>query len=132
VFLALLAVVVVLLLVLSLVGWALWAVISTAVVGLVIGGLARLVVPGRQPIGLLATIFIGFIGSIGGGVIGHAAGLGHLATVLVEVGVSAVVVVAAAGTGAGRRVGAGGRPSLGRGLPLPPRVSYSRSRLRRR
>jgi uncharacterized membrane protein YeaQ/YmgE (transglycosylase-associated protein family) len=114
-FLALLAVLVVLFVVLPLAGLALWAVISTAIVGLIIGGLARLVVPGRQRIGLLATILIGFVGSIVGSVIGHAAGLDHLATVLVEVGVSAVVVLAATGTDAGRRVGSARRRPLGRG-----------------
>lgn len=42
-------------------------VISWCIFGLVVGGIARLLVPGRQPIGCLGTIFLGVIGSIIGG-----------------------------------------------------------------
>ena len=83
---------IVLFVVLPLVGLALWTLVSTAIVGLFFGGLARLVLPGTQPIGGLATILSGLIGSILGGLIGHAIGVGHLATVLLEIGVSVVAV----------------------------------------
>lgn len=98
----------VLFVVLPLVGLALWTLVSTAIVGLFFGALARLVVPGTQPIGALATILSGLIGSILGGFIGHEIGVGHLATVLLEIGVAAVAVTAFSSTQA-RRQGLPGR-----------------------
>ncbi len=35
-------------------------------IGLVVGGLGRLAVPGRQPIGCLMTMLIGIIGAVAG------------------------------------------------------------------
>ncbi len=40
--------------------------------GLLIGALARLVLPGRQHLGLLATMLFGMVGSIIGGVVANA------------------------------------------------------------
>jgi uncharacterized membrane protein YeaQ/YmgE (transglycosylase-associated protein family) len=37
------------------------------IVGLVAGGLARLIIPGRQPMGLFMTMLLGLIGSVVGG-----------------------------------------------------------------
>lgn len=37
------------------------------VVGLIAGGLARLILPGRDPMGCLATMLLGVLGSIVGG-----------------------------------------------------------------
>lgn len=37
------------------------------IIGLVAGGLARLMVPGRQPMGLLLTMVLGLVGSLIGG-----------------------------------------------------------------
>jgi uncharacterized membrane protein YeaQ/YmgE (transglycosylase-associated protein family) len=45
----------------GIISWILW--------GLVIGLIARLVLPGRQPIGLLWTIALGVAGSLVGGLI---------------------------------------------------------------
>lgn len=45
--------------------------ISIALSGLVIGALGRLAIPGRQPMGCLATILVGIGGSIVGGLIGR-------------------------------------------------------------
>ena len=42
-----------------------------AVFGLVIGGLARLVLPGRESIGVLGTILAGLGGSLVGGIVGR-------------------------------------------------------------
>ena len=39
------------------------------IIGLIAGGLARLLVPGRQPMGLLMTMVLGLVGSIIGGFI---------------------------------------------------------------
>lgn len=97
--LVLLAVLVVLLIVLPLIGLALWTLISIGVVGLIIGGLARLVIPGRQDIGILATILIGWIGSLVGGFLGfHVLHTGRFLTILLEIGVAAALVAIAGGT----------------------------------
>src|SRR5690606_18121477 len=46
------------------------AIISWAVFGLIAGAIARLLVPGRQPIGMLATVGLGIVGSVvGGGIV---------------------------------------------------------------
>ena len=39
------------------------------IIGLVAGGLARLLIPGRQPMGLLMTMLLGLAGSVVGGLI---------------------------------------------------------------
>ena len=56
-------------------------------IGLVIGGLARLLVPGRQHIGLILTILIGIVAALLGGIIttaiigaGHRGGLAERVT----------------------------------------------------
>lgn len=93
--LAVFAVLILLFVILPLVGVALWFVISTAVVGLVLGALGRLIVPGEQPIGVLATIICGWAGSLIGGVIGRIIwNHSHQwATFLIEVGISAAAVL---------------------------------------
>lgn len=104
VILALFVVLVVLFVVLPLVGMALWALFTTIVVGLVLGALGRLVVPGRQPISLVATALAGIVGAVVGGFIGdHALGVGWFETLLLEIGVSALMVAAMAGPRASRR-----------------------------
>jgi uncharacterized membrane protein YeaQ/YmgE (transglycosylase-associated protein family) len=40
------------------------------IVGLIAGALARLLVPGRDPMGLLGTIVLGLVGSLIGGFVG--------------------------------------------------------------
>lgn len=39
-------------------------------VGLIAGGLARLLVPGRDPMGFLGTLVLGLVGSVVGGFLG--------------------------------------------------------------
>ena len=39
------------------------------VIGLVAGALARLILPGRDPMGIIATMILGIIGSVIGGVV---------------------------------------------------------------
>lgn len=93
---ALLVILVLLFVILPLIGLALWAFITTVVVGLVIGGVARLVVPGQQPIGLLATVVCGLCGSILGGFFGqHVFHVGHFPTVLLEIAVAVGAVLLA-------------------------------------
>ena len=41
-----------------------WTIISAVIVGLIIGALARLVMPGKQNIGVIMTIVLGVLGSL--------------------------------------------------------------------
>lgn len=43
-----------------------WTVITAIIMGAIIGGLARLVLPGRQSISLLVTVILGILGSLVG------------------------------------------------------------------
>jgi len=52
--------------------------IGFLVAGLVIGALARLVKPGKQNLGLLATLGLGLVGSIIGGLIAQLFGTGGI------------------------------------------------------
>lgn len=47
----------------------LWAILVWSLFGLVAGAIARLLIPGRQPMGILMTIVLGVIGSLVGGFI---------------------------------------------------------------
>jgi uncharacterized membrane protein YeaQ/YmgE (transglycosylase-associated protein family) len=91
--LALFLLLVVLFVVFPVVGMPAWAIISTIIVGFVIGALARLVVPGRQRVNVLITFLAGLVGSIVGGFVGsHVLGLGWIGSTLVEIGVAALVI----------------------------------------
>lgn len=93
--LALFVILLVLFVVFPLAGMALWALFMTLVVGLVIGALARLVVPGRRKMSLTRTALVGITGAIVGGFLGNRVlHVGGLATLLLEIGVAAVVVAA--------------------------------------
>ncbi|MCP9491632.1 MAG: GlsB/YeaQ/YmgE family stress response membrane protein [Solirubrobacteraceae bacterium MAG38_C4-C5] len=46
--------------------------------GLVVGALARLLLPGRQSIGLIMTLVLGLAGSVIGGVIANSIGSGDI------------------------------------------------------
>ena len=52
--------------------------IGFIVFGLVVGLIARLVVPGRQHLSLPMTVGLGLVGSVGGGVVANALGTGDL------------------------------------------------------
>jgi uncharacterized membrane protein YeaQ/YmgE (transglycosylase-associated protein family) len=94
----LIVILLVLLVVLPIVGWTLYLLISAAIVGAIIGGLARLALPGRQDLGLFSTIVIGWIGSVFGSLLGrHVFHVGSLLTILCEIGVAAVLVAIASG-----------------------------------
>jgi uncharacterized membrane protein YeaQ/YmgE (transglycosylase-associated protein family) len=49
----------------------LWAIIGWCLFGLVAGAIARLLVPGRQALGILMTMVLGIVGSLLGGFIGY-------------------------------------------------------------
>jgi len=49
-------------------------ILVTLIVGLVVGALAKLIMPGRDPGGILITILLGIAGSFVAGMLGHALG----------------------------------------------------------
>jgi uncharacterized membrane protein YeaQ/YmgE (transglycosylase-associated protein family) len=53
-------------------------VIGFLVAGLIIGALARLIVPGKQHLGILATLALGLVGSLIGGLIAQFFGTGDI------------------------------------------------------
>jgi uncharacterized membrane protein YeaQ/YmgE (transglycosylase-associated protein family) len=82
----------------------LWAIIA----GLVIGLLARLVLPGRQPIPLWATVVIGIIGGLIGNGLAAAFNVAHTSGVDwvrhgFQVGVAAILIALVTPLWAGRR-----------------------------
>jgi uncharacterized membrane protein YeaQ/YmgE (transglycosylase-associated protein family) len=46
-----------------------WNILGWILAGLIVGVIARFLVPGRQPMGWLATIGLGLVGSVVGGAI---------------------------------------------------------------
>ena len=52
-----------------------FGVIGWIVFGLVVGLVAKLIMPGRDPGGLIVTILLGIIGAVLGGYVGRALGL---------------------------------------------------------
>ncbi|HSH61447.1 MAG TPA: hypothetical protein VK988_17750 [Acidimicrobiales bacterium] len=52
--------------------------IGFIVFGLVVGALARLVVPGRQHLSIVMTLLLGLVGSVVGGVVANAIGTGDI------------------------------------------------------
>jgi uncharacterized membrane protein YeaQ/YmgE (transglycosylase-associated protein family) len=63
-------------------------------IGLVVGAVARLVIPGRQHIGIIVTILIGIVAAVVGGILTAAIlGAGHtIITFIVAVLLAALVV----------------------------------------
>jgi uncharacterized membrane protein YeaQ/YmgE (transglycosylase-associated protein family) len=49
----------------------LWFLIVLFISGLIVGAIARLLVPGRDPMGLLGTAVLGIVGSFVGGFLGY-------------------------------------------------------------
>ena len=83
--------------------------IGFIVAGLVIGLLARLILPGRQKIGLLWTLVLGVIGSIIGGTIANMLGSGDIWELNV-IGFVAAVVASVALLAVAERAGLGAGP----------------------
>ncbi len=85
-------------------------ILGLIVIGLVIGVIARLVLPGRQRIGMALTLLLGVAGAIVGGVVASLIGTGEifelnfLGTVVGVVAAAGFIGAAdAAGIGGGRR-----------------------------
>jgi uncharacterized membrane protein YeaQ/YmgE (transglycosylase-associated protein family) len=73
-----------------------WSVIIAIFVGGVIGGLARLLLPGKQKISVTATVGIGILAALLGGVVAQAFGIGddgfHWIKFAIQVGFAMVGV----------------------------------------
>lgn len=54
------------------------AIISWIIMGLIVGVLAKWIMPGNDPGGLIITILIGVAGAFVGGFVGSLAGLGRV------------------------------------------------------
>jgi uncharacterized membrane protein YeaQ/YmgE (transglycosylase-associated protein family) len=82
-------------------------------IGLVIGALARLLVPGRQHIGVIMTILIGVVAALVGGILTTAIiGAGHTVITFIVALVAAALLVSAFTTrGYGRYNSRGRRPA---------------------
>jgi uncharacterized membrane protein YeaQ/YmgE (transglycosylase-associated protein family) len=84
----------------------LMTVVWLIIIGAIIGALARLLIPGPNPMGILLTILVGIVGAVVGGLIAGAIGVGSILTFIISVIVAAVVVALISGYGGhGRRSG---------------------------
>jgi uncharacterized membrane protein YeaQ/YmgE (transglycosylase-associated protein family) len=79
----------------------LFLILSIAIGGLIIGALGRLAVPGRQPMGLIATMLVGVGGAIIGGIVARLIwtdpGQHAMGVVVLEVLGAALIVYLIAG-----------------------------------
>jgi uncharacterized membrane protein YeaQ/YmgE (transglycosylase-associated protein family) len=94
VILAIIAVVVIGWLVVGLVLKLLW----WALIGLVIGAIARAILPGKQNVSVLTTAGAGVAAAIVGGIVAHAFGLGSILQFLIAIGLAMALVAALAGS----------------------------------
>lgn len=69
----------------------LWFILYLAFSGLLVGALARLVLPGPDPMGILATIGLGLAGTWVGGLIAWAF-LGHTAGIVFSIAGAALLL----------------------------------------
>ena len=76
----------------------LWLVLT----GVIIGALGRLVLPGRQEIGLLATALVGIAASLLGGILAELFDAGWLVQFLVAVALAAIGIALFASSEQGR------------------------------
>jgi len=87
---------------------AMFNIIGLLIVGLIIGALARLLLPGRQRIGIALTLVLGVLGALVGGLVASAIGtgeifelniIGFIVAVLASIGLLAIAESAGIGSG---------------------------------
>ena len=81
-------------------------ILGLIVIGIVIGVLARLVLPGRQRIGILMTVVLGIAGALVGGIVASAIGEGDIFELnfigtIVGIAAAALLIAVAEGLGTG-------------------------------
>jgi uncharacterized membrane protein YeaQ/YmgE (transglycosylase-associated protein family) len=69
-----------------------------ALIGLVIGALGRLILPGAQPIGVLATAALGVAAALLGGIIAHALDAGGVLQFVIAIVVAAGLIALYSGS----------------------------------
>ena len=95
------------------------SIITAILIGIVVGILGRLVVPGKQPIGMLVTILVGIVAAFIGTAIARALGIPTATNgvdwleLLVQVIVAAIGVALVASLMGRRRTGVMGRRRSG-------------------
>lgn len=81
--------------------------IGFIIAGLIIGALARLIKPGKQNLGILATLLLGLAGSVIGGVVANLLGTGDIFELnvlgFIVAVIAAVLLIGVAESMAGRR-----------------------------
>ena len=81
--------------------------IGFIIAGLVIGALARLIKPGRQNLGIVATLLLGLAGSVIGGAVASLLGTGDIFELnvleFIVAVIAAVVLIGVAESMTGRR-----------------------------
>lgn len=80
------------------------------VIGLIVGALAKLIMPGRDPGGIIVTILLGIAGSVVAGLIGRAVGwysAGQPAGFIASI-IGAIIILAIYRLIIGRTAGGGG------------------------
>lgn len=82
-------------------------ILAWIVLGLIAGAIAKLILPGKQPGGIIITIIIGIVGALLGGFIGSLIGLGpidefSIGNILLAI-VGAILVLVIYGAVTGRR-----------------------------
>jgi uncharacterized membrane protein YeaQ/YmgE (transglycosylase-associated protein family) len=85
----------------SLVGLA-FELLWLAITGLIVGGLGRLVLPGRREVGLVATALVGIAASLLGGILADLFDAGWLVRFLVAVALAAIGITLLSSTERGR------------------------------
>ena len=81
-------------------------ILGLIVIGIVIGVLARFVLPGRQRIGILMTVLLGIAGALVGGIVASAIGEGDIFELnfigtIVGIAAAALLIAVAEGLGTG-------------------------------
>jgi uncharacterized membrane protein YeaQ/YmgE (transglycosylase-associated protein family) len=80
------------------------AIFTWLIIGLVVGGLAHLLVPGRQRIGIALTLLFGIVGALVGGFVTFAIlGVGHFIITFIVSLIVAALLIAAVHHPTGRR-----------------------------
>jgi uncharacterized membrane protein YeaQ/YmgE (transglycosylase-associated protein family) len=86
-------------------------ILGLIVVGLIIGALARLIKPGKQRLSILATLLLGVVGALIGGVVASLLGTGNIWELnvlgfIVAVVAAVLLIGVAEGVSGGRSRGA--------------------------